>query len=210
MIGATFASDGFASLPNYVVPAGSIDLPISMFIDIDKIQWMIWTSDNPVRLRCNGVNATFTITESGTLTAGSQTVTYGGQTTAAIPFNSTAATYQAALQAISSIGPNNVVCSGGPFPAVPITITFTNTLGGQAITAPTKTDSYTGGTTVVAAGTTGVASTNVFNPGPSASVPWNGSDGVYTCPVSADVNIFYVTNVTTNAAKLNLLTAVNV
>ena len=45
-------------------------------------------------------------------TSGTFTLTFGGQTTSALSYNSTAAQVQAALQALSSIGTNNVLVTG--------------------------------------------------------------------------------------------------
>ena len=44
--------------------------------------------------------------------SGTFTLTFGGQTTAAIAYNATAATVQSALQSLSSIGSGNVLVSG--------------------------------------------------------------------------------------------------
>lgn len=69
---------------------------------------------------------------NGTPTTGTFTLSFGGQTTAALAFNATAAQVQTALQALSSIGPNNVTCSGGPLPASSVLITFAGTLAFRA------------------------------------------------------------------------------
>jgi hypothetical protein len=69
-----------------------------------------------------------TLTISGTPTGGTFTLVFGGQTTAVIPFNATAAQVQAALTALSSIGAGNVTCTGGPLPGSSVTITFAGTL----------------------------------------------------------------------------------
>lgn len=61
---------------------------------------------------------------------GTFTLSFGGQETDPIPYNATAAQVQAALEALSSIGARNVVCSGGPLPGTPVVITFAGNLGG--------------------------------------------------------------------------------
>lgn len=53
-----------------------------------------------------------TVTISGGVTGGTFTLTYGGQTTAAIAWNATASAVQAALNAISSLGANQVTVTG--------------------------------------------------------------------------------------------------
>ncbi len=60
---------------------------------------------------------------TGSPTGGSFTLTFGGQTTAAIQWNDTAATVQTRLAALSSIGAGNVGVSGGPGPATPFAVT---------------------------------------------------------------------------------------
>ncbi len=95
----------------------------------------------------SGVNDLQTLSLSGVPTGGTFTLSFGGQTTAAIAFNATAAQLQAALQALSSIGAGNVVCAGGPLPATSVTITFQGALGfaAQAVIA-VAVNSLTGGT----------------------------------------------------------------
>lgn len=60
-------------------------------------------------------------------TGGTFTLGYGGQTTANIAYNASAATVQTALEGLSSIGAGNVSVSGAN--GGPYTITFLNTLG---------------------------------------------------------------------------------
>lgn len=107
----------------------------------------------------NGVNAVKTLTITGTPTGGTFTLTFGGQTTAAIAYNATAAQVQAALELLSSIGTGGVVCAGGPLPGTGVTITFALTLAGKPQNTPTSTDSLTGGSapaSALANTTTGV------------------------------------------------------
>jgi hypothetical protein len=64
-----------------------------------------------------------TLSIDGSPSRGSFTVVFRGQT-APVRFNATTAQVQAALTALSSIGANNVVCTGGPLPGSSVTITF--------------------------------------------------------------------------------------
>jgi hypothetical protein len=81
-----------------------------------------------------------TLTISGAPTGGSFTLTYNGQTTAAIAYNASAAAVESAIQALSSVGTGQARvtgAAGGPwtvvlFPANPVAFTHT--------------DSFTGGT----------------------------------------------------------------
>lgn len=68
-----------------------------------------------------------TVTITGVPTGGTFTLTFGVNTTTGIAYNASAATVQAALVALASIGANNVVVTGvagGPY-----TVEFTGTLG---------------------------------------------------------------------------------
>jgi len=91
---------------------------------------------------------------TGSPTGGDFTITYGGQTTSAIPYNATAAEIEAALIALSNIGPNDVRCYGSSLPEGTITIQATGALGAANLTPPTTTDSLTGGSTPATAVTT--------------------------------------------------------
>lgn len=109
-----------------------------------------------------GTNELQTITITGSPTGGTVTVTFGGQTTAAIPYNANAAQVQAALEALSTIGGGNVNVTGGPGPGTPFRVEFVNTLGGANQAAMTTTDSFTGGSSpasAVATVTNGAAGT---------------------------------------------------
>ena len=93
-----------------------------------------------------------TVLTTGTPTGGTFTLAFSGQTTAAIPYNATAAQLQAALLALPVLM-GQVVCAGGPLP-LSIAITFNSIQPQPAITLGTS--ALTGGTTpaVVLAHTT--------------------------------------------------------
>lgn len=91
-------------------------------------------------------NETQRATVTGGPTGGTFTLTYSGQTTAAIPFNANAATVQGALNALSNIRTGDVSvtgANGGPYD-----VKFMSALGGQDVAAMTASGaSLTGGTT---------------------------------------------------------------
>ena len=80
-------------------------------------------------------------------TGGTFTVSFGAHTTTTIAYNATAATVQAALVALTSIGAGGVSCVGGPLPSNPVTVTFVGPNAGvnEALMTTTST-SLTGGT----------------------------------------------------------------
>lgn len=98
----------------------------------------------------NGVDEVITLTTTGTVTGGTFTLTYGGQTTEAIAYNATASAVQTALAAISTIGSGNVTCAGGPLPSTGVTIQFTGTLSGTDAGAMSANSASLTGTTPVA------------------------------------------------------------
>lgn len=101
-----------------------------------------------------GTDAIQKFSVSGAPTGGSTILHFGGQNTAAIPYNAEAQDVQAALGALSTIGAGNVVCWGGPLPNSPIYIQFIGALGGAVQPLITSTDSFTGGTTPASTFTT--------------------------------------------------------
>lgn len=103
-----------------------------------------------------GTSEVQTVTITGAPTGGTYTLTFSGQTTAAIPFNATAAQVQTALEALSNIDPGDVLAAGGPHPATAVTVTFFGDLAGDP-PQMTAAGSFTGGTTPAVAVTTTTA-----------------------------------------------------
>jgi len=93
----------------------------------------------------SGTNDVQTVTITGGPTGGTFTLTFNGQTTAPINYNAAASAVQTALQALSSIGFGNVLCTGGALPGTGVICTFVNDLGNGPQNAMTHTDSLTGG-----------------------------------------------------------------
>ena len=97
-----------------------------------------------------------TVTVTGTPTGGTYTLTWTGQTTAAIPYNATAAQVQTALEDLSNIAVGDVTVTGGPHPGTAMSVAFAGANLGEDVAAMTATGSLTGGSTpaVVIATTT--------------------------------------------------------
>jgi hypothetical protein len=89
---------------------------------------------------------TQSITITGAPTGGTFTLTFGGNTTAAINWNDPASTVQTRLQALASIGAGNALVTGGPGPATPFIVEFAGTMAktSEALITLT-TNSLTGG-----------------------------------------------------------------
>lgn len=99
-----------------------------------------------------------TLTVTGTPTGGTYTLSFGGQTTATIPYNATAAQVRTALEALSTIGTGNVTTAGGAHPGTPITVTFTGALANTNVAQMTANSAgLTGGSTPTVTPTTSTA-----------------------------------------------------
>lgn len=93
----------------------------------------------------------------GSATAGTITIGFEGETTGAIAFDATAATVQAALEALSNVEPGEITVTGGPLPGT-ITLTFGGRYAGRDLAQVTVTPTgLTGGTVTVATTTQGSA-----------------------------------------------------
>ena len=88
------------------------------------------------------------ITITGTPTGGTFTLTFDGQTTAAIVYNAAPAAVQSALEALSNINTGDVVAAGSALPTGPVTVTFKGQYAGVNVPAMTGDGALlTGGTT---------------------------------------------------------------
>lgn len=93
-------------------------------------------------LPSTNVSAVYTLTLTGT-TAGTYTLSFGGQTTAPIAFNATTAAIQTAIQLLSTVGVGGALVTGTV--TVPI-ITFAGKLANQPVSTLSFTNGMTGGT----------------------------------------------------------------
>jgi hypothetical protein len=91
-------------------------------------------------------NEVQTVTVTGAPTGGTFTLTWSGQTTAAIAYNATAAAVQSALEALSNIAPGDVIVTGAA--GGPYTVTFVGVNAGTDVAQMTASGAgLTGGTT---------------------------------------------------------------
>ncbi|MYW43060.1 hypothetical protein [Streptomyces sp. SID161] len=89
-------------------------------------------------------NEVQTATITGAPTGGTFTLTFSGQTTAAIAYNATAATVQTALENLSNVNPGDIKVTGNA--GGPYTLTFGGQYLGDNVASITATASLTGGT----------------------------------------------------------------
>jgi hypothetical protein len=125
-----------------------------------------------------GTNEVQTITLAGTGIGGTYKLTFNGATTGALPFNSTAAQVQVALQALSTIAGNNVTVTGTT-PTTSggvLTLTFINQLAYTNVPQTTADGTGLTGTspTITAATTTSGAGSG---PGAFTAYASGNTDG---------------------------------
>ena len=98
-----------------------------------------------------------TVTITGTPTGGTFTLTFDGETTAAIAYNAAAAAVQTALEALSNLNVGDVTVTGGALPGTAVTVTFGGARTGVNVPQITASSSLTGGTAPAVTVTTGTA-----------------------------------------------------
>lgn len=109
--------------------------------------------------RAAGTAEVQTLTKAGTISGGTFTLTFGGETTAAIAHDANAAAVAAALNALSTVfDAGGVTVTGGPFTgSTPFTVTFGDGGNRAALTATTTELTGAGAGITIAEGTAGVA-----------------------------------------------------
>lgn len=149
-----------------------------------------------------------TVTVTGTPTGGTYTLTWSGQTTAAIPYNATAAQVKTALENLSNIEAGDLTVTGGPHPGTAMSVTFGGQFMGDDVAAMTASGaSLTGGSTpgvTIGTSTAGGAGTatdgtqifaghlateSLFAPGStktSGALLWFGEVFADKCPIPFD------------------------
>lgn len=97
----------------------------------------------------SGTNEVQKLTITGTPTGGTFTITFSGQTTAAIAFNASAFTIQLAMEALSNIATGDLevysATLGGTLPTYSMFFRFKGLYEGIDVPVMTTTDSLTGG-----------------------------------------------------------------
>lgn len=120
--------------PTISIEVGNWRLDIAAMTPSSSVDNWIWPFDY-------STNEVQRISRSGTVTAGTFTLSFDGQgPTSGIPFNATFAQVQSALEGLSNIAPGDVVCTGGPLPT-DIDVEFQNTYAGDNVPQMTDDDS---------------------------------------------------------------------
>lgn len=98
--------------------------------------WIVWSGK---------LSEIDTITNSGTVSGGTYTITVDGTATAGIAFNANAATIQAALMLLPDIKPGDIVVTGGPLNTTPVVLTFGGNYKNKTVVVTVDPSSLTGG-----------------------------------------------------------------
>lgn len=140
--------DGLLSLPEVGISRGGIQFTAgpdfqSLFTGVG----FSYSEDQDIAgSYSGGTNEIQQVAISGAPTGGDFTLTYDGQTTAAIAFDATAADVEAALLALDNIPAGSVAGTGGPLPGTAVNIEFVGDLAGLDVSQMTATGNFTGGT----------------------------------------------------------------
>jgi hypothetical protein len=157
----------------------------------------------------SSTNEAQTITLSNT-DGGTFTLTYSGQTTSTIAYNASAATTQAALEALSNIEVGDVSCSGGPFPAA-VTVSFTGALAAANIALMTIDTASLTNTAPAVTAVTATAGSPSQNEIQTVTLYGSPSGGTFTMTLGGltTAPIAYNANAATVEAALELLDSID-
>lgn len=156
-------------------------------LTVANVQSVYIQATQNMTLYVNGVNKVQALTPSGTISGGTFTLTNGANTTSALAYNATAATIQAALELLTSIGAGNVVCTGGPINTTAVVATFRKGLACSNTPALSISSSLTGGGSVAISTTTaGVAASQTISLIANAAIDWIKNVSQGTNPLTAN------------------------
>lgn len=168
---ATGAMANIAGMPVTAIRKGIVDGYDLSGLNYDADVYLS-TTDGALSDSAVSANEIQTVTISGSPTGGTFTLTLGAQTTGTIAYNASAATVEAALEALSTIGQGNVQVTGSA--GGPYTVEFVGALAKTNVAAMTASGAgLTGGTSpsvAVATSTAGVSSVKIGRVIPGTAV----------------------------------------
>lgn len=150
-----------------------------------------------------GVNEIQTIGIPASITSGTFTMTYNGQTTGTIAWNASASTVEAALVALTNIGVNDVDVTGGPGPSAIWICEFKGNLAGTELVLMGGNGALlAGGHDVTVVETTpGIAVVNEIQ---TLQLPIGSNGGTYTISLDGDPGTALAWNANAAAIKADL------
>lgn len=111
------------------VPAGQSQA-IAVHVRPSRLKFLVAQSDRPMTVLTGGGNEVQRISITSTVLSTLKIrVTFGASTSGDIQCGHSAATVQATLEAMGSIGSGNVSVSGGPLESAPLDVAFIGSLG---------------------------------------------------------------------------------
>lgn len=202
-------------LGNYKAVGSITDIPDLSF-SLESLDASAELEATLCGLTFGGTNAVQTVTIGGTPTGGDFTLTFGGQTTAAIAFDATATTVRTRLAALSSVpagtvavtgsagGPYTVTFSGAAVDADNLSLITANAAGLLGGTSPSVTvtaaDALADGTEMMLARTLPLDVASQFKMGNTATSPFDVVGGV-AVPYLALESMSYRFGISENAAQ---------
>jgi hypothetical protein len=177
--------------------ADASDVTLTGALTVANLESLFLVATQALKVRVNAVNEVQTITFTGTVTGGSFTLTYSGQTTSAIAWNATAADVKAALEALSNLGVNDVSVTGGPGGTGAVfTVTFRNALAATNVAQLTSASSLTGTSPGISHATTvgGVAAAQTINLLANSALEWLQDAGYFSNPLTTNWTSLLISN----------------
>lgn len=188
------------------------DVTLTGALTYANLESLFMLGTQALTVHVNGVNEVQTITFTGTVSGGTYTLTYSGQTTGSIAYNATASDVKTALEALSNIGVNDVSVTGGPGGTGGVfTVTFRNALAATNVAQLTSaTGSLTGGGSISHATTTaGVAASQTIELVANWALDWVQDAGYYPNPLTANWTHLLVSNDSGAPAVFDCMTLYN-
>jgi hypothetical protein len=175
------------------------DVTVTQAMTVANLESLVITATQDMTVRVNGVNEVQTVTFTGTVSGGTFTLTYSGQTTAAIAWNASAATVKTALEDLSNIGVDDVsVSHNGSFGTGAVyTVTFRKALAATNVAQMTSSAaSLTGSTPGITHATTtaGVAAGQTITVKANAPAPVYIQDLGWTNPYTTNWTTLLISN----------------
>jgi hypothetical protein len=196
-------ADGLYEHDVYVPAGGLVAVPV--FIRPSRIQLLYAESSRPMSVLTGGANEVQQISVvSAAVGSLKVIVRFNGVDSGNIRMDASAASIQATLEAMSTIGTGNVVVTGGPIETTPATVTFVGALGLANQNAMTFTLVDGGITTpLITTITNGVSGSSIFSTKAGRQLLWHPRHHA-PCPFTTDRDTISIQNSTSRDGTFHL------
>lgn len=200
-------ADDASVVIDVTIDDGTVGQAIAVPITIAQTSVLYILSNTNLTLYRNGGNEVVTITLASATVGDTFRLIFGGQTTAPISFQASAATVQAALEALSSVGVGNVLVTGatGSPNSGPFTVTFVNSLGLTNVGAITvgTIATVSGATVTPSVVTNGSAASQTITLLAGIALAWFTGCGLAQ-PITGDITTLFATNISGQQSTLRI------